>query len=238
MSRPGRLMHKAIPIVAAASDAARYRFVAWPDREIFKTTASLSAVFTAVFYGLYGLTDYVAGLHDYRVNIHFGWEQSIPFIPEMSVFYILITPLLLLAPFVVRSIEEFKVLFRLMLAETVIAALFFLMLPIDDAFPPHAVSGLTGFIFNMADKINLTYNELPSLHVAFTCTACLVFGNYLDLVRRLILYVVGSLIILSTVLTHQHHVLGALSGLILAWLVHGLIKPDSRKSRPLRGLGL
>jgi membrane-associated phospholipid phosphatase len=225
MLRPGRLMHKAIPIVAAAPDAERYRFIAWPGREIFKITASLSVVFGAVFYGLYGLTDYLTGLHDYRIDIHFGWEQSIPFIPEMAVFYLLISPLLMLAPFVIRSIEQFMVLFRLLLAETAIAALFFLLLPVADAFPPHAVTGLTGFIFNMTDNINLTYNEMPSLHVAFTCTGCLVFGNYLDPVRRLILYVVGGLIILSTVLTHQHHVLGVLSGLVLAWLVHSLINP-------------
>ena len=132
------------------------------------------------------------------------WERDIPFIPALSVFYVSLTPLLCLAPFVIRNICDFRVLFKVMVTETIIGAVCFLLLPVESGYPSRQVSGFFAPVYNFADHLNLTYNELPSLHVAFAYTAAIIFGQRLQYSGRILLLIWASLIAISTLFTHQH----------------------------------
>lgn len=73
-------------------------------------------------------------------------------------------------PLVIRDIEKFRILFKVFVIETLIAAAFYVALPVENVFPYMHVGECFAWLHKFLDVVNLTYNELPSLHVAFTCT--------------------------------------------------------------------
>jgi membrane-associated phospholipid phosphatase len=199
-------------------------FIAWPRWDIIKVTLKLSLVFLVVFYALFGLTDYITHLHSYRIRAHLSWELETPFIPSMSVIYMSISPMLCLAPFIIRTIKVFKLFFKIMIVETIIAAIFFMILPVENAYPDKQITGLFSSVFHLADLVNLTYNELPSLHVAFAFTTAYFFSRKIAIVGKYFLFLWASLVALSTLLTHQHHLISVLSGITLSWVVVKIVR--------------
>ncbi len=194
-------------------------FIAWPGWPTFKVTGSLSVLFLFIFYGIYGLTDYLTQLHEHRIPIYFDWELRTPMITSMSLVYISISPLLMLAPLVIRDIIWFKLMFKVMVIETLIAAVFFILLPIKNVYPDIAASGTFTQVFELADAVNLTHNELPSLHVAFAFTVAYFYGHNRKLLGKMLLWFWAGLLALSTLLTHQHYLLSVTAGMLLSALV-------------------
>ena len=135
-----------------------------------------------------------------------------------------ISPILTLAPFIIRNVKVFKLFFKVMLIETIIASFFFLILPVENTYPDKLVTGLFSSVFHLADKVNLTYNELPSLHVAFAFTAAYFYQSKVAITGKIFLFLWASLVALSTLLTHQHHLISVLSGITLSWVVVKIVR--------------
>lgn len=191
-------------------------FIGWPAWAVLKVNGSLSLIFAVFFYAVYTFTDFVTGLHQYRFSIHFGWETQMPLVPAFSLIYVSIIPAFGLVAFVIRDVQQFIVLFKVAITQTAIAAIFFLLLPVEEGFPASQVEGHFAPIHRFADAVNLTYNELPSLHVAFACTIALVLGQRAGPLGRLVFLCWLVLMFMSTLLTHQHHLLGSVGGLLLS----------------------
>ena len=204
--------------------------IAWPGASNFKYSAKLSILFFLIFYALFATTDYIASLHSYRVDAYFDFELMIPKVTWMSLIYLSISPFLLLAPFIIRDKNEFKAFFNVMLIETIIASIFFLSFPVEVSYPEQLGIGFFEPFYIFADKINLTYNELPSLHVAFAYTAAITFKQKAKKTHRTIIMTWANLIAISTILTHQHHLLGAFSGILLAVLTLKLFEDYNKTS--------
>jgi len=94
----------------------------------------------------------------------------------------------------------------------------FLLFPADLAFvpPDEKVLRVWAAIFHLADKLNLTYNVVPSLHVVLVVACVAVFSTHAPARGKAPLWLWAALIAVSTVLTHQHHVLDAVTGWLLA----------------------
>ena len=118
-----------------------------------------------------------------------------------------------------------------MLIETIIASIIFLLLPVEVAYIKQETVGFFAPFYTFADKINLTYNELPSLHVAFAYTAAIIFKKKAQQPYRFLLMLWASLIAVSTILTHQHHLLGVMSGILLAVLTSNIFAKKLLKSQ-------
>jgi membrane-associated phospholipid phosphatase len=71
-------------------------------------------------------------------------------------------------------------------------------------------------MYHAADALNLTYNLLPSLHVAFAVICAAIFSPRAPRPVKTLLWLWASLIAASTVLIHQHHILDVVSGWLLA----------------------
>lgn len=137
----------------------------------------------------------------------FAFEQRVPFVPWAAVVYVTITPVLLLAPFLLR--ERTPMFAFALSVQTIIAALFFLLFPQTVAWVrPEAGN----WAFRLADTMNLSYNNFPSLHVAFAVSAAWAY-------RRFGWWLWAAAVALSTWLMWEHHLVDILGGIALAILV-------------------
>jgi hypothetical protein len=123
--------------------------------------------------------------------------------------------LLLLTPFILRTWRSFTPFFLTLTAETLVAGIFFLLLPMVQAYPARVAHGFGGAIFHLADRLNLDYNEFPSLHIAFTVTAAIVFGQRCGPLGRTLFALWTVVVAVSTLFLHEHHLLDLAAGAAL-----------------------
>jgi membrane-associated phospholipid phosphatase len=84
------------------------------------------------------------------------------------------------------------------------------------AYPPHS-EGVEGAIFGFADIINLDHNMCPSLHVAMAVAAAYVYALHSTRPAKRFWWLWAAAIMVSTLLTHQHHVIDVLAGAVVGW---------------------
>ena len=138
-----------------------------------------------------------------------------PFVPPMILAYLSIDLVFLPAPFILRSRRELEALALSLAAAIAVAGTGFLLVPAELAYPrcdPGAWSGL----FALARRRALSYNLVPSLHVAMSGICLAAYGTRCDATGRALLAAWAASIALSTLLTHQHHLLDVTAGLALA----------------------
>ena len=105
---------------------------------------------------------------------------------------------------------------------TAIAGIGFLLLPAEPAYPP-LDAGRWEPLAAWNRHIVLTYNLVPSLHVALSVVTLSAYATRCGNLGKGLLATWGAAIALSTLLTHQHHLLDVVTGLILGWGGHRLV---------------
>jgi len=208
-------------VLSVASDNPSERaepFLAWPGWAHLRYAGALSCVNALWFTFVYAGADYLTGLRTFRVPVHFPAELAIPFVPAMTVFYMSLYLFFMLAPFILRSAREFRALVITLAVMIFCSGIGFLLFPADLAFPqpPESALGIWAGLFHFADWLNLTYNLVPSLHVAFAVACAAVFSARAPMIGKMLLWLWATMIAASTVLIHQHHLLDVASGWLLA----------------------
>ena len=155
----------------------REPFFAWPGMASFKLTLPLSYLFFKIFYSVYGGASLLAKLRRPLTDFYFPWEMRLPFLPSWSLIYLSVPLLMLATPFILRTWRSFTPFVLTLTVETLLAGVFFLAIPLAQAYPPRVADGFFGGVFHLADRLNLDYNKFPSLHIAFAVTAAVVFGR-------------------------------------------------------------
>jgi membrane-associated phospholipid phosphatase len=191
-------------------------FLAWPAPGDLRFSLLLCLSFFLFFELTYIATNYVTGLHRFRVNVHSSAELGIPFVPAMAVVYISLDLMLALTPFVLRSWRDITPLAVVMTLETLICASFFLLLPAELAYAPQAEAGGWGRFCGWVSAVSLKYNTMPSLHVAFAFTAAMALGGRCGALGRRLFLLWAASIAVSTLLIHQHHLADVAAGIALA----------------------
>ncbi|HXI72545.1 MAG TPA: phosphatase PAP2 family protein [Verrucomicrobiae bacterium] len=177
----------------------------------------VSAWFAFVFVG----ANWATAQRVTRVRVHFDAELQIPLIPSFTLIYMSIYGLFLVAPFVLRTRREITSLAIAQAITILVAGICFLLIPARLAFAPAADSqlGIWRGMFRYADRLNLDYNLVPSLHVALSIVCIELFASHANFAGKTLLRAWGVLIAAATVLTHQHHLVDALTGFLLALAV-------------------
>ncbi|MFA6954246.1 MAG: phosphatase PAP2 family protein [Thermoanaerobaculia bacterium] len=195
--------------------APREAFLAWPGREL-RSTIPLCAAFAILFALCYGgaswWTSRLIGLSAWDLP----FESSLPFVPSLAIVYLTITPALMLAPFVFRSPGELVPLWAALVIETLVATAFFFAFPQTTAFARPVVHGWAAGFFNLADAINLEYNQFPSLHVAFACTAAWAYARRSGAMGRALWIGWSAAVAASALLIQEHHLVDLVGGAALA----------------------
>jgi membrane-associated phospholipid phosphatase len=180
------------------------------------TRCCAAAVFLSVVFAVvYGGADYVTGLREWRVRFDLAFEQHLPFIPELSLVYSSLYLMFFAVPFVLRRKQEIWTFTLLMTLITIIAGFCFLVMPAQTRFEVPTNLGRFPIAFQVADSMNLTYNDCPSLHVAYSVMCAEVFRRKQP--RRGWLFHLWALAIaISAWLTYQHHLADIVAGYALA----------------------
>ena len=188
----------------------------FPTKEEITVNLIVSLVFGLLFCLLYGSG---SALFHVATDIHrvdFPFEQAIPFVPWASLVYLTVTPMLMLAPFVLKSPVKLVPFAATLALEVLIAWWIFVLFPVEVSFPAHVISGMSGWFYSIADAINLNGNALPSLHVALSFSAAWAYGAGTGVSTRALYWLWALAISVSTLLTHQHNVLDVAAGIVLA----------------------
>jgi len=193
-------------------------FLAWPGWKHLRYAGLLSLANTFWFVLVYGGADLLTARRGLRLPVHFTAELSIPFVPAMTVFYMSLYLLFFMAPFILRTSREFRAVVLAMASAILVSGIAFLLWPAELAFAPpdEADLGIWAGLYHIADDLNLTYNLLPSLHVAFAVVCVAFFSRRAPRPVKVLLWLWAALIAASTVLIHQHHVLDVVTGWLLA----------------------
>jgi PAP2 superfamily len=186
-----------------------------------RKTLPFCVLFAAVFAVCYGGAAWWTGRYASLPAWDFAFEHRLPFVPSLSLVYLTITPVLLLAPFILRTRTELAPLAITLCVETLIACAFFLLFPQSTAFVRPEVTGWARVPFRIADTLNLQYNEFPSLHVAFAFSAAWAY-------RRVAWKVWAVAVAISTWLIREHHLADILGGIALAAICMAFLYPRLR----------
>ncbi len=179
----------------------------------------------ALFFLVYGGTNWITSWRTDVGTLYFPWERSIPFIPILIFPYMSIDLLFLCAFFLCISHEELRALTRRVTFAILLSGAGFLLLPLRFAFERPAVPEELGAIFGLLSALDRPYNLVPSLHISLLAIIRAVYRRRAHGWLRAALEAWFVLITASTLLTYQHHVLDVVSGGIVAILAF-LLFPD------------
>ena len=170
-----------------------------------RSSFRVTFIFTLVYVGC----DYITGIRTTRWQVDFAFERSLPFVPELTLVYSSVFLMVAIAPFLLGTRNQILLLERRAIAVTLVAGIAFLLFPAELRFPPYDLSRQTVF-FRIADKMSLTYNLCPSLHVAF---AALCAESYRRARPRTWPFHLWSIsVAIAAWATHQHHLIDLFAG--------------------------
>ena len=195
-------------------------FLAWPGWPQLRYAWAVSLLNAAWFVLVYGGCDALTTHRTSRVPVHFAAESRIPFVPGMVAVYMSIYVLFLVGPFILRTRDEFRALIVTLAVVILFGGIGFLIIPARLAFAPpsHDALGVWAGLFHLADRLNLTYNLVPSLHVALANVCVAAFSRHATGMGTVLLWTWAAAIAASTLLTHQHHVVDVVTGWLLGSL--------------------
>ena len=190
-------------------------FFAWPGWTILVYYLLLGTAIALWFAIVYGACDWITAHRSLRLPLHFPWESRIPFMPWMSAFYLSIFPLFWAIPFILRTRAELLAMAKAAGAVIGVAGIGFLLAPAGSAHPIHEGTGLLPGLFRFADWLNLDHNDMPSLHVALAVLCVAVLARKAGPAGKGALWIWAAAVSVSTLVTHQHHVLDVATGVLL-----------------------
>jgi membrane-associated phospholipid phosphatase len=193
-------------------------FLALPAPAHWRTFGRLSSLVGALFAVVFVGAECITRLHAWRIRLVLPGEAELPLVPAWTWIYCSVYLPILAAPLVLRSTGELQRLARVLAGVILVAGLGFLLVPAELAYAPAAVpdKGATATLLLWADALNLDHELFPSLHVALSATCLGVFSLRAPPVVQVALWTWAVLVGVSTVLTHQHHVVDVLGGWALA----------------------
>lgn len=217
------------PAVSSPSRNAAFR---WPTKSLWLQFARHVVVIQSIWLVVYGGSHWIAANHSYRVRLHFfAVELELPFFQSASVVYLSLMPLLWISPFVLHSSELLKSFAKTLAVLICVSGIGFLLLPSVPAYPTPNPTGRMGEVFKFMDSINLSHNMCPSLHVSLAAVAAYTYARVLARPYSIVVIGWATAIALSTLFTHQHHVVDVLAGAALGCLIARTYTVHSDKSR-------
>jgi len=159
------------------------------------------------FFAVYPTLNWLTSLRARPWHLYLPAELEIPFMPQFVWAYFSMYALFAL-PALVLPESRMPVLGKQLIAGCVVSAIGFLLLPAELGFARQLPSQAPyGAIFAGVFRVDRPYNLVPSLHVIFSAAIALACADVVRPAARVALLAWLAVIVASTVLVHQHHLL-------------------------------
>jgi protein-tyrosine phosphatase/membrane-associated phospholipid phosphatase len=211
---------------------------------LIRRAAVTSVLLSLLFMVVYGSTNWLTAQRpDADVGTwYFAWELAvIPYVPALIIPYMSIDLLFFAAPFLCHDEREQRVLARRVVFAILVAAAFFLLLPLKLAWPGRPnVDGWFGQFVEASCTapilMEYPHNLFPSLHITLRVILAETYARHTRGWVKVASAVWFSLIGFSTVLTYQHHLVDIAGGVVLAGFAFFLFRPDAARLSVTRNL--
>ena len=166
------------------------------------------------FLFLWSLSHELSDMRIVRFPLYFDWETDIQFQGWALPLYFSLDIAVILIPFIFKSWRDAIAPVGTLLAQTAVAAIFFVLVPIE---PGYETTGVWGpYFYEYFGLENLSrWNHAPSLHVAYAFTIAWIIGMRQGKWVMAISLLWATLVSISTMLVHEHHLICVLSGFAL-----------------------
>jgi len=180
---------------------------------------SWAALTGVAFFAIYPTLNWLTSLRPHRFHLYLARELDIPFVPEFIWAYLSMY-VLFLVPLFVLPAARMPALGTQLVAGTIASGVVFLLLPGELGFARVVPSDpLYASLYGGMFGIDRPHNLVPSLHVVWSSAIALACIDATGSLGRLLLYGWLALLVGSTVLVHQHHLLDVISALLLVLLL-------------------
>ncbi|MEP6821534.1 MAG: phosphatase PAP2/dual specificity phosphatase family protein [Chthoniobacterales bacterium] len=177
-----------------------------------RVSVGLSVLFLVVYGGCNWITAQRADVG----SIFLEWERHLPFVPLLIAPYLSIDLFFVAAPFLCGSERELRTFAKRIAAAIIAAGICFLAFPLRYAFARPQTAGWLGSVFDWFRSMDAPFNLFPSLHIALGAVLVVIYARHTRGWLRTVVIFWFTLIIVSAVLTYQHHVLDVIGGFALA----------------------
>lgn len=173
----------------------------------------------------------LSDLRAVRLPLTFEWESRIPFQLWILPLYFTLDLAVIGIPLLFRSAREALPPMGLFLLQGIVAAPFFVLLPIENAYSNDMATGVWGaYLFEPLGMKNVSqWNQTPSLHVTYSLTVATVVARRFGGSWRWIAFAWAIPVSVSTMLVHEHHLVCVAGGLILYAVTIPLLSVWSRR---------
>ncbi len=188
-----------------------------PRWERLRMFSFLSLWIGVAFFGVYPTMNWITSLRAVRLHLYVPAELAIPFVPQFIWAYLSMYVLFFL-PLIFVPTARMPPLGKQLIAGTLISAALFLLLPAELGFVrtvPSAApyANLYAGIFG----VDRPFNLVPSLHVIYSSAITLACADFARPRARFGLLLWLVVIVASTLLVHQHHLLDVAAALAIVW---------------------
>lgn len=177
--------------------------------------ATVAIGLSVLFMVVYNATLYFASQRADVPSWCYDWELMIPFVRWMIVPYMSIDLFFFCAPFLCVTPRELTVHARRIMFCILVAGLIFYIYPLRLVWERTPIDGWLGVIYNPFIAVDIPFNLLPSLHLAFRTVLAEFYARKTSGPVRWMSHVWFSLIGFSTLLIHQHHIVDVIGGFAL-----------------------
>jgi membrane-associated phospholipid phosphatase len=222
-------LYSFVPKIRTDSAKSAESCVSWPSRECRAVFLYYGLLLTLLWLVAYAGPCWVTSLHPYRVQLATKLDLAMPFFPSMVVLYLSLFPMIWIAPFVLQTPQRLRSFAKALALLFVLSGLGFLLIPSDEVRSPVHVDGIFRPVFQFADLINMSHNNLPCLHVGMAVVCARFYSQGKPSTAKAFVWVWAMAIASSTLLTHQHYLADVVAGAALALLIPGA--PSTRSPR-------
>ena len=187
-----------------------------PDLKSFSAYLLVFIKLTIMFIVLYGATNWIAEQRSFSCKLWMDWELGIPLVPLMILPYLSLN-LLTVTPLFTLNEKQIRAMGNSMFVATLVASIVFLIFPAHIGFP--RTTEHLGFwkpLFENLYSLDKSANTFPSLHIAYSSLVVRGIWTYARGMFSTLLMGWLLLIVAAVILTHQHHVIDVVGGLLLA----------------------
>ncbi|SNS53676.1 PAP2 superfamily protein [Noviherbaspirillum humi] len=196
--------------------------------DIWQTYLRWVGWISLAFFPAYPFCNWVTAQRENTLSLYLRQELNIPLVPEFIWIYLSMYLMFFAPPFFL-GVSSLETLGKRLLAGTLLASASYLVFPSHLGFERIVPADpLYQAVFTGLFAVDKPHNMVPSLHVVFTSIiAFALIGATSSRTLKAGWMVWLLLIIASTLLVHQHHLLDCATGLLLASLLTRLIKKQN-----------